>query len=184
MKRTTSLVSLKLAVVKVASIKTNLSSMLNMIQLRKYQPRDWDAIATIHDRARLDELRASVGIEAFLSLEQTAENEELFAGDVWVAEDNELVLGFVAIDNEMTEITWLYVLPDRYRQGIGRRLLRQAIASCGTIVYTSVLSGNDAALNLYQSEGFKIIATKTGKLSGNESFSATGHILQLDRQQS
>ncbi|MEO1802985.1 MAG: GNAT family N-acetyltransferase, partial [Cyanobacteria bacterium J06629_2] len=71
-----------------------------------------------------------------------------------------------------------------YRQGIGRRLLRQAIASCGSIVYTSVLSGNDAALNLYQSEGFKIIATKTGKLSGNESFSATGHILQLDRQQS
>ena len=155
-----------------------------MIQLRKYQPRDWDAIATIHDLARLDELSASVGVEAFLSLEQTAENEELFAGDVWVAEDKNLVVGFVAIDNEMTWITWLYVLPDRYRQGIGRRLLRQAIANCKDIVYVSVLSGNDAALNLYQSQGFKIVETKTGKLSGNENFSATGHILQLDRQQS
>ena len=154
-----------------------------MIQLRKYQPKDWNAIATIHDRARLDELNASVGVEAFLSLAETAEEEELFEGEVWVAQDNDLVVGFVAIDSKMTWITWLYVLPDRYRQGIGRKLLRQAIANCGSIVYTSVLSGNDAALNLYQSEGFKIVETKTGKLSGNESFSATGYILQRDRQQ-
>ena len=155
-----------------------------MIQLRKYQPKDWDAIATIHDRARLDELSASVGVEAFLSLAETVEDEELFEGEVWVAEDNDLVVGFVAIDSEMTWITWLYVLPDRYRQGIGRRLLKQAIANCETVVYTSVLSGNNAALNLYQSEGFEIIETKTGKLSGNESFLATGHILQLDQKQS
>ncbi len=155
-----------------------------MIRLRKYQPKDWNAIANIHDRARLDELSASVGVSAFLSLAETAENEELFEGEIWVADDNNLVVGFVAIDNEMTWITWLYVLPDRYRQGIGRRLLRHAIANCKSIVYVSVLSGNDAALNLYQSEGFKIVETETGKLNGNESFSATGYILQLDRKQS
>ena len=153
-----------------------------MIRLRQYQPKDWNAIATIHDRARLDELKASVGVEAFLSLAETAENEELFEGEVWVACDNDIVVGFVAFVDD--EVTLLYVLPDRYRQGIGRRLLRQAIENCGSIVYTSVLSGNDAALNLYQSEGFKIIETKTGKLNGNESFSATGHILQLDKKQS
>ena len=147
-----------------------------------YAPRSL-RIATVHDRARLDELSTSVGVEAFLSLAATAEDEELFEGEVWVAEDKDLVVGFVAIDSEMTWITWLYVLPDFYRQGIGRKLLRQAIANCGSILYTSVLSGNDAALNLYQSEGFKIVETKTGKLSGNESFSATGYILQRDRQQ-
>ena len=155
-----------------------------MIKLRKYQPKDWDAISTIHDRARIEELRVSVGVEAFLSLAATAEDEELFEGEVWVAEDNDLVVGFVAIDSEMTWITWLYVLPAHYRQGIGRKLLRHAISNCKSKVYVSVLSGNDAALNLYQSEGFKIVETKTGKLNGNESFSATGHVLQLDRQQS
>ncbi|MEO1670184.1 MAG: GNAT family N-acetyltransferase [Cyanobacteria bacterium J06631_2] len=109
-----------------------------------------------------------------------------------VVQDNNLVVGFVAIDSEMTWITWLYVLPDFYRQGIGRRLLRHAIrltawlryANCNSTVYVSVLSGNDAALNLYQSEGFKIVETKTGKLSSNESFSATGYVLQCDRQKS
>ncbi|VEP14908.1 Acetyltransferase, GNAT family [Hyella patelloides LEGE 07179] len=159
-----------------------------MIKLRKYQPKDWNAIAAIHDRARLDELSASVGIEAFLSLADTAENEGLFDGEVWVACDEEIVLGFVAFSDD--EVTWLYVSPEHYRQGIGRQLLKKAIAQCqacliakwGKIVHTSVLSGNDIALNLYLSEGFKIVETKTGKLDGNESFSATGHILQLDQK--
>lgn len=150
-----------------------------MIELRTYKPDDWDAIATIHDRARLDELRASVGVEAFLSLADTAENEGLFEGEVWVACQNKKVVGFVAFAND--EVTWLYVSPQTYRQGIGRKLLRQAIALCGDIVNTSVLSGNDAALQLYLSEGFEIVETKTGKLNGNEGFPATGHILQLEK---
>jgi len=151
-----------------------------MIQLRKYNSEDWDAIADIHDRARLDELRASVGVEAFLSLAATFENEELFEGEVWVACEDETVVGFIAFADDY--VTWLYVSPDRYRQGIGKVLLRQAIDRCGKTVSTSVLSGNDAALHLYLSEGFKIIETKTGKLNGNESFPATGHILELDKQ--
>jgi ribosomal protein S18 acetylase RimI-like enzyme len=151
-----------------------------MIQLRHYNSADWDAISGIHDRARLDELRASVGLEAFLSLAATAENEGLFEGEVWVACDGETVVGFIAFADD--EVTWLYVSPDYYRRGIGKRLLRQAINRCGKIVSTSVLSGNNAALQLYLSEGFKIIETKTGKLNGNESFPATGHILELDKR--
>ncbi|MEM1256204.1 MAG: GNAT family N-acetyltransferase [Cyanobacteria bacterium P01_H01_bin.21] len=150
-----------------------------MIRLRNYTPEDWDAIATIHDRARLDELRVSVGVDAFLSLAATADNEGLFDGEVWVACNDDAIVGFVAFADD--EVTWLYVSPDHYRKGIGRLLLQQAISRCGKTVGTSVLSGNDAALNLYLSEGFKIIETKTGKLSGNESFPATGHILELDK---
>jgi hypothetical protein len=62
-----------------------------MIQLRTYHPDDWDAIAVIHDRARLDELRSSVGVDAFLSLAATFENEGLFEGEVWVACEGETV---------------------------------------------------------------------------------------------
>ncbi|GBO53435.1 hypothetical protein APA_1342 [Pseudanabaena sp. lw0831] len=77
-----------------------------MIHLRNYNSDDWDAIAAIHDRARLDE----------------------------------------------------------------QRLLQHAINRCGKTLSTHVLSGNDVALNLHLSEGFKIIKTKTRKLNGNESF--------------
>lgn len=122
-----------------------------------------------------DELRDSAGVEAFLSLQQTAEAEGLFDGKLMVAEVGGAVVGFVAFDDE--EVTWLYVDPQRYRQGIGRRLLREAIASAGPRVEVTVLDGNPAALALYLSEGFTITETKTGPLVGNEAFTATGHIL-------
>jgi len=150
------------------------------IHIRKYGPEDWDAIASIHDRARLDELSASVGVEAFLSLAATAESEELFEGEVWVACNDQTVVGFVAFADDW--VTWLYVSPDYYRQGIGRRLLQHAIKRCGKKVSTSVLSGNDGALQLYLNEGFRIVETKTGKLCGNESFQATGHNLELEKE--
>ncbi|MEL6603961.1 MAG: GNAT family N-acetyltransferase [Cyanobacteria bacterium J06614_10] len=150
-----------------------------MLRIRSYSSEDWDAIAAIHDRARLDELRLSVGVEAFLSLAATAENEDLFAGEVWVARDDATIVGFVAFVDD--EVTWLYVSPNYYRQGIGRQLLQKAISRCGKTVHTSVLAGNDAALKLYLSEGFQIVETRSGKLNGNESFPATGHILELDK---
>ena len=144
------------------------------MRVRAYELGDWDAIARIHDAARMDELRESVGTEAFLTLEQTAANEGLFDGAVWVAEDADVVVGFVAIRGD--EVTWLYVDPSRYRQGVGRTLLRHAVATGGREV--EVLDGNTAALSLYRSEGFEVVETTIGRLAGNESFAATGHLLR------
>jgi ribosomal protein S18 acetylase RimI-like enzyme len=41
-----------------------------------------------------------------------------------------------------------------------------------------VLVGNESALALYLSEGFKILRRSDGKLAGNESFAASGYVLQ------
>ncbi|RRS01497.1 GNAT family N-acetyltransferase [Glycomyces terrestris] len=151
----------------------------SQITIRPYADQDWDAIARIHDAARLDELRDSAGVEAFLTLAQTAEGEGLFDGRLWVAELDGAVTGFVALDDD--EVTWLYVDPGRYRQGVGRALLRHALAQAGPRVEVTVLEGNPAALALYLSEGFTITQTRTGPLVGNEAFTATGHIMHLDK---
>jgi ribosomal protein S18 acetylase RimI-like enzyme len=145
------------------------------ITIRPYADDDWEAIARVHDAARLDELRGSAGTEAFLTLAQTAEGEGLFDGRLWVAAVDGAVAGFVALDED--EVTWLYVDPHRYRQGIGRALLRHAIAAAGPRVEVTVLDGNPAALALYRSEGFAVTQTRTGPLAGNEAFTVTGHIM-------
>jgi ribosomal protein S18 acetylase RimI-like enzyme len=147
--------------------------------IRAYTPADWDAICDLHDRARIDELRGSVDLAAFLPLAVAAGPEGLFDGQVWVACVGERVVGFVAAAED--EITWLYVDPDVYRQGIGRALLRHALAHCGPVVGVEVLSGNTSAFQLYRSEGFEVVKTRTGKLAGNEQFEATGHFMQLRR---
>lgn len=152
------------------------------IEIRLYATDDWDTIARIHDAARLDELRNSAGVEAFLTLAQTAEQEGLFDGQLWVAEADGRVAGFVALDDD--EVTWLYVDPQRYRQGIGRALLRHAVAAAaaaaGPRVEVTVLDGNPAAEALYAGEGFTVTETRTGPLVGNEAFTATGHIMHRD----
>ena len=64
--------------------------------------------------------------------------------------------------------------------GIGRALLRHAVAAAGPRVEVTVLDGNLAAEALYASEGFTVTQTRTGPLVGNEAFTATGHIMHRD----
>jgi GNAT superfamily N-acetyltransferase len=129
-------------------------------------------------------LRNSVGVQAFLTLAQIAAREGLFDGHLWVAETDGRVAGFVALDED--EVTWLYVDPQRYRQGISRALLRHAVAAAaaaaaaGPRVEVTVLDGNPAAEALYTGEGFTITETRTGALVGNKAFTATGHIMHRD----
>ena len=121
------------------------------------------------------ELATSVGTEAFLSLEQTYESEGLFAGDVWIAELEGAVAGFLALAEG--EVTWMYVDPDCSRRGVGTALLRHALAHASDRVELTVLDGNTGALKLYEREGFVHASTTVGRLAGNEAFEATGHLL-------
>jgi ribosomal protein S18 acetylase RimI-like enzyme len=146
------------------------------VPIRPYSPADWSRLCAIHDAARRDELASNGLLEAFLTLEQTAGSEGLFDGKVLVYESEGEVQGFVAFAGN--ELTWLYVAPTSYGRGIGRALLRRAIAACAGNVTTEVLVGNEPALNLYLSEGFRVLRRVDGKLTGNEIFAASGYVLQ------
>lgn len=148
--------------------------------IRPYQPADWPRLCEIHDAARMDELRASAGTAAFLALAETAENEGLFDAHLDVMEIDDRVVAFAAFSSD--ELTWLYVDPAHYRQGAGRALLRHALAHAGPRFRTEVLEGNEPALSLYLSEGFRVIERVEGRLEGNEGFAATG--LRLERSDS
>jgi putative acetyltransferase len=151
-------------------------SISAQLSIRPYDSADWPAIADIHDRARWIELELTVGQAAFRTVEQTAEGEGLFDGQLWVAEADGKLAGFVALDG--AEITWLYVHPDLARRGVGRALLMHALAQCPGSAETSVLDGNEPALTLYLSEGFRMVETRDGRLAGLEEIPARGHILR------
>ncbi|MDY0908659.1 GNAT family N-acetyltransferase [Microbacterium sp. CFBP9034] len=144
------------------------------VAIRPYEPRDWDDIARIHDAARVDELRGAGLLDAYLDLAATYENEGLFDDEVWVAELDGRVAGFIAGSRE--EITWAYVDPELYRRGIGRALIEHMLSQATGPVELEVLDGNSARA-FYESVGFVIESTKTGKLAGYESFEATGHTM-------
>jgi ribosomal protein S18 acetylase RimI-like enzyme len=144
--------------------------------IRPYETPDWEALCRVHDAARPYELRPTVGLDAFLTLEQTAEEEGLFDASLDVLVVDEVVIGFAAYGDD--ELTWLYVDPDRFGEGHGRRLLRHVVARTGPVLQTEVLEGNEAALALYLSEGFTVVRRSEGKLAGNERFAAVGLVLE------
>ena len=123
-----------------------------MITLRPYKEEDWKSICAIHDAARPDELRGSCDPRAFVPIEQDSEVEDLKRSDKFVAVDGETVVGFVGTDEKY--LAWLYVFPDYYHQGIGRRLLQKGLEIIGEGAWTIVLDGNKKAIALYESEGF------------------------------
>ena len=144
--------------------------------VRSYQPADWPRLCVIHDLARMDELRLSVGEDAFRSLQETYQEEGLFDGEVLVASLEDTIAGFVAVSEN--EVTWLYVDPSLYRRGVGRALLRAAFTHCDAAIRIELLEGNTAAERLYASEGFRIVERREGRLVGNEAFVARGLLFE------
>lgn len=148
-------------------------------QIRPYRKADWPHLCAIHDSARRDELSASGYVAAFLTLEQTAQNEGLFDDELDVVEVGSAIRGFVAWSEN--EITWLYIDPHYYRRGIGRLLVRHVIDNAGPELSVEALEGNEAAIALYLSEGFSVSHRVSGRLDGNEKFLASGLILTRSR---
>jgi ribosomal protein S18 acetylase RimI-like enzyme len=144
--------------------------------VRPYRDTDWERLCVIHDAARLDELRQSAGVAAFLPLTEAASNEGLFDYTVCVAEADGRVDGFVAFNDD--ELAWLYVDPACYRRGIGRALVRHAVSSAPVPLTVEVLEGNEAALRLYLDEGFRQLRRVEGRMAGNDAFPAVALALR------
>lgn len=149
------------------------------IKLRKYKTSDWEAISKIHDAARLDELRGSVDLNAFIPLKKAAFTEGLFGGEIVVAECESEVVGFIGYNKKT--IDWLYVSPTHYRKGIGRMLIEYVLEKSDGEIRIAVLKNNNAALNLYKKMGFKEERTFKGPMIGSEQYEAEGIAMKWER---
>ena len=135
------------------------------VTIRVYRDADWAAVCALHDRARPDELHGSCDPRAFVPLADEKEDDNSFRRSrKFVACFGEQVVGFVGIDG--TYISWLYVEPNYYGQGIGRQLLRLGIELIGAQAWTVALAGNTRALRLYESEGFQVVRTFESENAG------------------
>lgn len=140
-----------------------------MISIRAYQPKDWEMIVAVHDPARMQELRYA-GLEAaYLPLAIAAEREDLFSYQIYVALDEEQMVGFAAFTDD--ELAWLYVCPDHQRKGVGSALARFALDHMKQGVKSvEVLKGNEPARSLYRKLGFTKETEVSGVMPGNEGF--------------
>lgn len=148
------------------------------ISIRRYEEYDFDRVAQIHDAARQNELALAGLSGAFLPLSVAAEREGLFEYELYVAECDGVVAGFIAFTED--EIAWLYVDVEHSRRGIGSRLMEFALQRVDDDVSIEVLAGNRPAIALYESFGFQVKETVSGRMPGNEEFQVTVHVMKRE----
>lgn len=136
------------------------------ISVRKYRKEDWNAICTVHDRSRPDELKGSFDPAAFVPLADDPEGKYIADCDMYVAEVDSKVIAFAGVDAPY--FAWLYVDPEFYRKGIGRLLVRHCLPLLGEDAWAYACGNNEPALTLYLSEGFVIESRFRGKNAGYE----------------
>jgi GNAT superfamily N-acetyltransferase len=97
------------------------------------------------------------------------------AGRLWVAEDNESVVGSIAVVDAAEgegQLRWFLLAPKARGSGLGKRLLETALAYCRERsmrhVFLWSFSELDAALKLYERAGFKTTETRALRLWGAE----------------
>ncbi|MBI3983711.1 GNAT family N-acetyltransferase [Candidatus Microgenomates bacterium] len=78
---------------------------------------------------------------------------------IWVAKEEQSVVGFIAArkDSEGGEIYEQHTLPDHQKQGVGRRLLEQALVWIGANLSVSLRTPSYApGISFYERQGFAI----------------------------
>lgn len=92
---------------------------------------------------------------------------------IWLAERDGRIIGCIAIvaaSPQTAQLRWFLVEPGARGHGLGKRLLREAIAFCKACGYESIVlwtvQALAAAAHLYQSCGFRKVEEKPGRRWG------------------
>ena len=128
------------------------------MKIRLYTSSDFDVVTLLWRRAReiaFPEFQRTKG-HTFEEDCAYFENIILQETDVWIAEVDSIVVGFLAIREDF--IDQLFVSPDHQRQGIGAGLLAHARTLSPKRLWLHTFQSNTSGRAFYEKNGF--IATK------------------------
>ena len=139
------------------------------------KPGDLGAIMHLHGVLYAQEYGLDWTFELYIAKGYIEAAEVLTSGKarLWVAEDAGKIVGSVAIvehSPDAAQLRWFLVHPGARGQGLGRRLLKEAIelsrASGYQKIFLWTLGHLDAAIHLYRAFGFQKTEEATHRLWG------------------
>ncbi|MEZ7501637.1 GNAT family N-acetyltransferase [Psychrobacter sp. Arc29] len=152
-----------------------------MFFIRKAVQKDCSDIAKVHVHSwhdtYLDLLPISYINEMNNLAKKTAMWEQILRQpevEVWVAQDGNTIVGFIGYysQNNLYEITTLYILPTYQHQGMGSALMKVSLqditaANAAARFHLWVLDTNTNAINFYEKHGFEQSAERHEEIYEN-----------------
>lgn len=131
-----------------------------MVTVRRATPTDAEAIAEVHATARREAMPWLPVLHTDAETRAWVADVVLPAQQVWVAETDGAVVGYVAVDGR--ELNDLYVRPGWQGQGIGAALLAQARVASPEGLELWAFQRNAGARRFYERHGFVAVAETDG----------------------
>ena len=140
------------------------------------KPGDIGYIIYLHGHLYAQEYGYDTTFETYVAKFLTEFTSNIKAREkIWIMEKNNEIVGSMAIvehsDTE-AQLRWLLLHPNIRKQGIGKKLMDDAIAFCRVKGYSSIFLWTEdllePAAKLYRSRGFLLIEEKTHKIWGAE----------------
>ena len=134
--------------------------------LRRYEPRDEDAAVALWLRtwqAAYPELDFAQRLDWW---RQRWRDELLPAAEVFVAEADSEMIGFVTINPRTFYLDQIVVAPERWRSGVGAALVAHAKRISPAGLDLDVNTDNARAIGFYSKQGFLISGAGVNPISG------------------
>jgi N-acetylglutamate synthase-like GNAT family acetyltransferase len=137
-----------------------LPPMLDAIVIRNAIPSEREALVALQRRASLANSGDRDGILAHPDVIEIP-MQQLESGQVYVAEQDNVIVGFAAIltrEDGDTELDAIFVEPSMWRRGIGQRLVKHCEETARSLGSRALhVIGNRHAREFYVASGFKSI---------------------------
>ncbi len=137
------------------------------ITIRTYQPGDAGYVAYRHGVLYAREYGFDHVFEKYVLQSLSKFLEEPAKGEIWMAEVGGVIAGFIGlveIDKTTAQLRWFLMEPEFRGIGLGRRLMETLMDYCRQKGYTHIMlwtfKGLDAAVHLYQKDGFTLTEEK------------------------
>jgi GNAT superfamily N-acetyltransferase len=161
--------------------------MTPVVVRRGPRPGDIGAVLRQHGELYAREYGYDLGYEAYVA-ETLAEGMSTFRPShdaLWLAEADGELVGSIAIlgrSYEEAQLRW-FLLDPRWRgQGVGRRLMEEALGFCRSVGYSRVylwtVSGLAASAHLYRAHGFVKVEEHSREAWGTR-INEEKHVLDL-----
>ena len=163
------------------------------IQIRAgLHPGDVGYVTYLHGILYAEEYQYDTTFDGYVALGmgEFARDYDSRKDCLWVAEMGDQIVGSIALvgkPDNTAQLRWFIVHPVARGQGLGRRLLAEALDFCREKQFASVflwtVSNLDAAIYLYRSAGFNRIEQATHHLWGHVITEERYHLSLLEEDE-